>query len=157
MAWIVVQYSERQAEFLRPRGEPGEEVRAADGAEASELAGRRFVKAGEFFTSHPLEVGGSHTPSGPEGAAMRLAAHRAVAEQHVPDGAVDFKDDALAQTTGTKRHRTSYERGSACINSCKAGYRLLYDEGSPFENPMRTTTSWCTGSMNTYCPPAPSM
>jgi len=38
---------------------------------------------------------------------MGLAAHGAVAEQQVANGAVDFKGYALAQATGTKNHGTS--------------------------------------------------
>ena len=104
IAGIVIEDTERQTDFLRPGIELGEQVRTADRTKAPVLARGGLVKADEFFAPHPTQIRRLHPATCAKGRSMRLAAHAAVAEEHIPHGTIDFQRHTLAQATSMQSH-----------------------------------------------------
>lgn len=103
---IVVKHSECQTQDLGLVGHLGDEIRAADGAEASMLARRGLVVPDQLFASDPAKLRRQHLASRSKGRTMRLATHGAVTVQQVDDLTVDLEGNALAKATSAKHCRS---------------------------------------------------
>ena len=93
---IVVKNAKGQSKNLGFLVEPSDQVRAADGAKASMLSGRRHVVANQVLASDPTKLGRPDFAASAESRTVRLSAHRAMAIKQVDDGPVYFERHPLA-------------------------------------------------------------
>jgi len=109
-AWVIVEHTKRQSKYVFVVFELGDQIRSTIRAERSELTSRRLVPADKRLSLHPSEVPGADCRPRPEGSAVGLAAHVAMAIQRLPQRTRDLKGDLPAKTT-TLQMRLACFRG----------------------------------------------